>query len=305
MNCDGVCEVLPFVIDIINMILLRQENISEPEGLALKKGLLSLVMIVAILSFVLFLTGFIIGAVDLINPKPSIEITQELEPNETGKTTDGKLHIVGLGDSLTRGMGDSEGIGYLGRFADLLKADWGQELSIANLAISGAKAPNLIKQLDDSVVQYAITQDNLIVLTIGGNDLNPGWEELEEVDLTSYEADVENFSANIRKIIDTLRTYNKEAEIYWLSLFNPFEEIKELKGSSENILRWNMTLESIALEYEDIFIIPTFDLFQTKTNKLLSKDHFHPNDLGYQLMAERLLQKVVLQLGIEKEDVSN
>lgn len=270
----------------------------------LKNGLLTFVLIIATLSFVLFLTGFIVGANDLINPKPSVPIAQEPSEDRTATSADGKLHIVGLGDSLTRGMGDSEGLGYLGRFTDLLREEWKQEVSLANLAVSGAKAPNLIKQLDDSGVQYAISQADLIVLTIGGNDLNPGWEELEVIDLTSYKADVESFSSNIHTILDVLRSYNPDAEIYWLSLFNPFEAIQELEGSSENILLWNKTLEYIALEYEDVFIIPTFDLFQAKTDALLSKDRFHPNDAGYQWMAERLLQKVVLQMGLEKEGAS-
>lgn len=266
----------------------------------LKKGLLSVIVGIAVVSFFMFLVGFVIAANDLIYPKAAQAIDVEEVPQDI-IAKDGRMDIVGLGDSLTRGMGDTEGLGYIGRFTNMLKADWGQTVSLANLAVSGAKAPQLIEQLSDTGVQYSITQADLIVLTIGGNDLNPGWDQLSEIDLQQYEPDVEAFANDVRTILTTLRSYNPVADIYWLSLFNPFESITELHGSSENIVLWNTALETIALEYEDVFIIPTFDLFQTKTSKLLSKDHFHPNNEGYQSMAERLLQKVVLQLGLTKK----
>lgn len=266
----------------------------------MKKGLLGFIVLIATLSFFLFLTGFIMGAKDILYPKPSVISQLEVE-QQADTQNDGKLVIVGLGDSLTRGIGDAEGIGYLGRFVNLLKAETNQEVSLANLAVSGAKAPNLIKQLEDKGVQYSVAQANIIVLTIGGNDLNPGWDQLGAMDLTKYQADIEGFSKNIHTIMSRLNSLNPAAEIYWLSLYNPFEDIPELEGSSGNIVKWNTGLETIALEYENLFIIPTFDIFQTKTKQLLSQDHFHPNSLGYQLMAERLLQKVSLQLGLMKE----
>ncbi len=283
------------------MVRLKKENFAIWSGSVLKKWLLSLIVIVATLSFLLFLTGFILGSKDVLYPKPSLVPQLEIEDKQVEQKQDGKLHIVGLGDSLTRGVGDSEGLGYVGRFANLLKDDWNQEVSLANLAISGAKALNLIKQLDNAGVQYAVAQAEVIVFTIGGNDLNPGWDKLGEIDLTQYQGEIESFTRNIRSILDQLRSFNQTAQIYWLGLYNPFEEIEELKGSSENILYWNAAVNMLALEYENLFVIPTFDLFQTKTKMLLSRDYFHPNDDGYQLMAERLLQKASLQLGLMKK----
>lgn len=267
----------------------------------MKKWLLSLIVLIATLSFFLFLTGFILGSKDVLYPKPSVVHNLEIEDKQEAHTQDGKLRMVGLGDSLTRGVGDSEGLGYVGRFANMLKEDGQQKVILANLAVSGAKTSNLIKQLDTTGVQYAIAEADMIVLTIGGNDLNPGWDQLGTIDLTKYQGDIETFTKNVHSILDQLRSFNKDAAIYWLGLYNPFEEIVELKGSAENILRWNAALEAIALEYNDVFIIPTYDLFLKQTKQLLSKDYFHPNDEGHELMAERLLQKAILQLGLMKK----
>lgn len=268
----------------------------------LKKPLLAAIVLLASLSFFLFLTGFILGANDVLNPKPSVIQKLKVETNNELHKKDGKLQVLGLGDSLTRGVGDSEGLGYAGRFVNLLKKTGDVDISLANLAISGAKAPNLLKQLENTGVQYSLTQADVIMITIGGNDLNPGWDKLGEIDLTKYQADINSFSKNVRAILDQIRTVNADAQIYWMGLYNPFEDIEELKGSSENIVYWNTAIEGIALEYKNVFVIPVYDLFQTQTKKLLSSDHFHPNDVGYQLMAERLLQKVQLQLGISPKE---
>lgn len=261
----------------------------------MKKWLLILILFIATSSLFLFLSGFIIGANDIINPKPSNIPKMDVDQNDA-TIDDGRIDIVGLGDSLTRGIGDSQGFGYFGRFVDLLKSSTDQEISAANLAISGAKTPNLIEQLHNTGVQYTISQADMIVLTIGGNDLNPGFEQLADIELSEYAPDVDQFTDNIRTILDTLRSLNDTAHIYWLSLYNPFEEIEGLDQSSEFIHSWNSALQYVSLDYDHVFIIPTFDLFQAKTKQLLSQDHFHPNDKGYQLMAERLLQKVVLHL---------
>ncbi len=38
--------------------------------------------------------------------------------------------------------------------------------------------PDLLKQIESNGAQYSIKQADVIVLTIGGNDLFPGWESL-------------------------------------------------------------------------------------------------------------------------------
>ena len=51
-----------------------------------------------------------------------------------------------------------------------------------------------------------------------------------------------------------------------------------------------------------MYITPTFDLFQNRGKDLLS-DHFHPNEVGYTYMADRLVQNVVSKLKLEQGGV--
>lgn len=50
---------------------------------------------------------------------------------------------------------------------------------------------------------------------------------------------------------------------------------------------WNYnTAETLAQDSKAVFV-PTYDLFQQNTADYLFTDHFHPNEKGYRLMAER------------------
>jgi lysophospholipase L1-like esterase len=37
-------------------------------------------------------------------------------------------------------------------------------------------------------------------------------------------------------------------------------------------------------------LVPTYDLFELNANKYLYSDHFHPNQDGYERIAERIVQ---------------
>ncbi|MGM2837034.1 lipase, partial [Bacillus cereus group sp. Bce025] len=86
--------------------------------------------------------------------------------------------------------------------------------------------------------QYSIKQADVIVLTIGGNDLFPGWESLGKIDLETYRPDTETFQNEAKKIIEEIRKLNTDSPIFWLGLYNPFEDVEDLKGSSNIVVDW-------------------------------------------------------------------
>jgi lysophospholipase L1-like esterase len=78
-----------------------------------------------------------------------------------------------------------------------------------------------------------------------------------------------------------------------LGLYNPFEGLFEDKDQADRLLlNWNENLRTTVQTYPLVKVVPMFDIFQWNTNQLLSVDHFHPNQQGYQLMADRLFQVV-------------
>ncbi|MFC9725339.1 MULTISPECIES: SGNH/GDSL hydrolase family protein [Bacillus cereus group] len=278
------------------------QSMRAKRGFDMRSKVVKVILLITIASFCLFAYGFVSGVNDVLNPKASNLIKKtDVVAKEKKKT--GTLQIVSLGDSLTRGVGDKEGIGYVGRMKEDLQKDYKQKIALTNLAVSGAKMPDLLKQIESNGAQYSIKQADVIVLTIGGNDLFPGWESLGKIDLETYRPDTETFQNEAKKIIEEIRKLNTDSPIFWLGLYNPFEDIEDLKGSSNIVVDWNASLEKLALNDKNVYITPTFDLFQNRGKDLLYSDHFHPNEVGYTYMAERLVQNVVSKLKLEQGGV--
>lgn len=278
------------------------QSMRAKRGFDMRSKVVKVILFITIASFCLFAYGFVSGVNDVLNPKASNLIKKtDVVAKEKKKT--GTLQIVSLGDSLTRGVGDKEGIGYVGRMKEDLQKDYKQKIALTNLAVSGAKMPDLLKQIESNGAQYSIKQADVIVLTIGGNDLFPGWESLGKIDLETYRPDTETFQNEAKKIIEEIRKLNTDSPIFWLGLYNPFEDVEDLKGSSNIVVDWNASLEKLALNDKNVYITPTFDLFQNRGKDLLYSDHFHPNEVGYTYMAERLVQNVVSKLKLEQGGV--
>ncbi|AJH07737.1 SGNH/GDSL hydrolase family protein [Bacillus thuringiensis] len=278
------------------------QSMRAKRGFDMRSKVVKVILLITIASFCLFAYGFVSGVNDVLNPKASNLIKKtDVVAKEKKKT--GTLQIVSLGDSLTRGVGDKEGIGYVGRMKEDLQKDYKQKIALTNLAVSGAKMPDLLKQIESNGAQYSIKQADVIVLTIGGNDLFPGWESLGKIDLDTYRPDTETFQNEAKKIIEEIRKLNTDSPIFWLGLYNPFEDVEDLKGSSNIVVDWNASLEKLALNDKNVYITPTFDLFQNRGKDLLYSDHFHPNEVGYTYMAERLVQNVVSKLKLEQGGV--
>ncbi|TPV38761.1 SGNH/GDSL hydrolase family protein [Bacillus dicomae] len=278
------------------------QSMRAKRGFDMRSKVVKVILLITIASFCLFAYGFVSGVKDVLNPKASNLIKKnDVVAKEKKKT--GTLQIVSLGDSLTRGVGDKEGIGYIGRMKEDLQKDYKQKVALTNLAVSGAKMPDLLKQIESSGAQYSIKQADVIVLTIGGNDLFPGWESLGKIDLETYRPDTETFQNEAKKIIGEIRKLNTDSPIFWLGLYNPFEDVEDLKGSSNIVVDWNASLEKLAINNKNVYITPTFDLFQNRGKDLLYSDHFHPNEVGYTYMADRLVQNVVSKLKLEQGGV--
>ncbi len=84
----------------------------------------------------------------------------------------GAFRIVALGDSLTRGTGDTPGGGgYPERVAAALRKA-GLVVSVENLAIDGSETGDFLRKVEEAGVAQRIAGANLILLSIGGNDLS-------------------------------------------------------------------------------------------------------------------------------------
>nr|WP_286133559.1 GDSL-type esterase/lipase family protein [Bacillus sp. AFS096315] len=263
------------------------------------------IMFFSLLCFLLLSYGFVKGAYSVLNPQKSkLIVDNNAQKNNQNDIVhkNNKLKIVALGDSLTRGVGDDEGTGYVGRLKTILQKEYKQPTTITNLAVSGAKTSNLLNDLKKNNIQETIGTADIIVLSIGSNDLFPGANQLNEQFLKTYRPDEKTFKNNLQSIFKLIRQKNTTASIYAFGYYNPFHNVQGLDASSSFVSRWNNLLELSVLQTNNAYVIPTFDLFFNEEKKYLYTDHFHPNKDGYIEMANRLTSKIGSQLRGESNE---
>ncbi len=190
-----------------------------------------------------------------------------------------------LGDSLARGAGDESGLGIGGRLDQELRRRGVRARRTYNLGINGARTKDLLAQLERPNVQELLRQSNVIVVSIGGNDLWGGndWRNAAPPDPDAAMTDV---LRRIETVIERIRAVNPRARIFFVGLYNPFASTPISNMMYANVNRWNMRLLERFGGNPDFTVVATADLFSHKDR--LALDRFHPSGEGYGLIARRI-----------------
>lgn len=208
---------------------------------------------------------------------------------------DGTYRVLALGDSLTRGFGDSEGKGYAGYTVDLLKEKADRDIVLDNLGVNGQTSGQLAALLQKKDVQEKAKAADALLVSIGGNDLFRGGETLVNLDLKTIAGIEAEYTRQLQTILSKLRELNPNANIYLIGLYNPFIELRDSATTSKIVRDWNYNTAETASAYPKTVFVPTFDLFQLHVRDYLFTDRFHPNAEGYRLIAERVASLIKLQ----------
>ena len=252
----------------------------------MKKHYVKIITIFSSLSFLLLLFGFGWSIQNHFFGTVKASMAKQ-EPAAPEKVNDGKT-IVALGDSLTRGTGDSSGKGYVGYVIDRLQENSDEQITLRNLGVKGYRSDQLLNLVKQSEIQRQIQDADVILMTIGGNDLFQGGQTLLDLDNKKIDGLRKNYLKNMEQILAELRAVNNEATIYYLGLYNPFIELSDAEKTTQAVRQWNFeTNQLLDLDRKAVFV-PTFDMFQINVDNYLFSDKFHPNTEGYQLMAERV-----------------
>lgn len=261
--------------------------------------------VISLLSTVLLIAGFLYAVSDVIMPgiagngsglNQGITVQPGEEAGVPPKPS-GVLNVAAIGDSLSKGTGDDSGKGFARRFVELVKNGGRDSKLVNNLGINGLTTEGLAELLKEKGVQYTLSQADIIVMSIGGNDLFKGAESLQSGGRLPTEAELEQSvtqaSERLGFIADSILEINSQAQLVYVSLYNPFSDLPGMREiGDEAVSRWNHIAADTLRKRERTLIVPTFDLFTYNSQKYLASDHFHPNGAGYQIIAERILQGV-------------
>ncbi|MFE5317231.1 GDSL-type esterase/lipase family protein [Paenibacillus sp. NPDC056579] len=260
----------------------------------------------ALLSTLLCIFGFVYAFNQIIFPKKAVNPDVAAAPQETVKPVKTsfadkeKIQIVALGDSLTAGTGDLSGRGYVGQVKEMLGKQFGKPVFVLNnFAIPGFRTYDVLKDMDAKQdIGKSIAQADLVLLTIGGNDLFEGGQGIfngqneEGFNPAAAAGRVPEALKRLGQILDTVAKANPNAVIAYVGLYHPFLDLDEKREGSLLIQKWNTAAFEMINKYPNMVLIPTYDLFELNLNKYLYTDHFHPNQDGYERIAERVVQVV-------------
>ena len=196
------------------------------------------------------------------------------------------LDYVALGDSLAAGVGAERG--YVDRYAQHLRYDTGSEVRVVNLGVSGQTVPQLLEALrNEPPIRRAIRGAEVVTFNIGINDLGEAG--------MAYE----NGACGGPDDEECLRAAVEVVERDWDAIT---EEILRLRSTDDAVIRtaglgYTPDVDGVYGPYlaevnrhiaasADDYGIPHAEIRLGREG--MSEDGVHPNDEGYEKIADGL-----------------
>jgi lysophospholipase L1-like esterase len=197
--------------------------------------------------------------------------------------------VVAFGDSLTYGYGDKKGSGYIDTLQTKLNSQNNKDFNFDNEAIYGLESSGILTQLSNVSIRGKLDEADYFILFIGTNDLiNSNGGNLENLKHEEIENGQKAYLQNLSAILNILTDKNENAQILLLGLYNPYPDSAAIEKVIDD---WNSEIKKAAKQEDQVVYIPTNDLFKGKDKKQYFSDSLHLNNKGYNLIAERILEK--------------
>jgi lysophospholipase L1-like esterase len=161
--------------------------------------------------------------------------------------------IVCFGDSLTYGTGAGEGMDYPSQLSKLI------DRPVINAGVPGETTARALRRLERDVISKS---PDIVLITLGGNDLKNGVSK--------------NIAfSNLKKIVDTIQSSGVRVIIGGIEF--PFRDRGFGKGYRE------------LADQTGAMLIP--NIFEgIMGNRKLMSDPIHPNNTGYQMIAQKFYE---------------
>ncbi|AFW91152.1 Lipase/Acylhydrolase with GDSL-like motif [Lactococcus cremoris subsp. cremoris UC509.9] len=220
------------------------------------------------------------------------------------------VSYAALGDSLTEGVGDATGQGgFVPLFAKEIENSTGGSVSSQNFGKAGDTSTQIYNRMMKSKkITDGLKKANIITITIGGNDvlkvIRDNVTKLSSMTEKDFVKPEELYQARVKKLLDKIREDNPQAQIYVLGIYNPFYlNFPDLTVMQNVIDSWNTATAGVVSQEKNTYFIPINNLLYNGSgdkqaveadsstsavanNLLYTEDHFHPNNIGYQIMAD-------------------
>lgn len=262
--------------------------------------------------FAFFLASLLLFIVifSVLIPKSDTELTkkdflaQEATP----------FNYVAIGDSLTEGVGDTTNQGgFVPLLTQSLTDTYDYQVTDSNYGVSGNTSKQILQRMQEKIdIQKSLAKADMMTLTVGGNDVMAVIRKnLTSLSVSSFTKPAKSYQKRLRQIIELARADNEDLPIFILGIYNPFYlNFPDMTEMQEIVDNWNDATESVTEEYDNVYFVPINDELYKGINgeegivstsgdqttvindALFSGDHFHPNNIGYQIMSDVTMEKI-------------
>lgn len=198
-------------------------------------------------------------------------LVERIPPHHAPRLAQTIRRVAVLGDSVAHGAGDeSRAGGIAGR------------LRAMNLGINGARTSAVLALLQRGDVRAALRATDLVVVSIGGNDLY-GDNLSRFFTLLAPAHAMRRTIDRVAAIVSRIHDANPSARVVLLGLYNPYHTA----FLDEQVALWDARLITRFARDRGVDVVRIADLF-ADTSRLSPIDHFHPSAEGYALIAARI-----------------
>ena len=220
----------------------------------------------------------------LVTSAVALHLGTRREPTAGPSLNDGVMRVVVIGDSVARGAGDEKGLP--GWLSHDLRATAARTAATLNLGINGGRTLNVAHLLGEPRARDSIAQADVVVMSIGGNDLYG--DSLARLLTTLWPwYQRERTLSKVESLVAQVRQINPRARIYILGLYNPYRASHAGRWIDVQVNLWDGALIQRLAERRGVTVIRIADVL-ARADRLSPIDHFHPGTLGYAAIARRI-----------------
>ena len=219
---------------------------------------------------------------------------------------DGAKNYVVLGDSIAQGSGlyNSDQAAYGRIVADT------NGYNYANYGVNGQRSWDLIEQLKTEPVAFAVSQADIVSLSIGGNDylqqnLPKIFADVAQGDYKIINDIQNNFRGYFAEIVAMLKAANPEVALFVQTLYNPrYDALRDFYGLATE--RINGVITDYLAEHPGAFyLVDTVPVMEGHP-EYIAVDTIHPSAVGNVALARLVLQRLYEEgYGENTEPVTN
>lgn len=204
------------------------------------------------------------------------------------KTENTNLKILSLGDGLSLGI-NSYGIqeySYVDYYGSYLRKKNKEIHIIKNYSKRDQMIKDLIEQIKNNPnLKRDLMESHILFLTIGYNDLQYQLSIKESTTNNSFNQILKEIIASYGELFQEIRKYYKEK----ITVIGYYPSNKEETYINLGIQRINYYLK----QEEQIEYIDTYTLLSRNALYFSNPSSYYPNRLGYQVIAEEIIQKTL------------